>query len=66
MAPQSYVNRSIDFGTLQPSTDPNGIVTIPKNTSAGMKAKKSMRKQPTRHSIEPVTKEMMPRYSTKM
>lgn len=67
MAPASYVNRSIDFGTLQPVADVNGVnVTIPKNTSAGMKGKKSIRKQPTRHSIEPVTKEMMPRFSTKM
>lgn len=66
IAPASYVNRSIDFGTLQPTHDGNGAVTIPKNISAGMKSKKSIRKQPTRHSIEPVTKEMMPRFSTKM
>lgn len=44
VGPASYVNRSIDFGTLQPTHDGHGGVTIPKNISAGMKSKKSIRK----------------------
>ena len=53
VAPASYVNRSIDFGTLNP--DVNKTIQIPKNTSASVAMKyKSGKKGAGRHSIETI------------